>query len=159
MINNKRKIGLLTCLAFTMMLGRVTPAHCAEAVDFFSTPAFLTNQVPPLVMLVMGKNHKLYYEAYNDASDLNEDGVLDVGYKGEDEVLTVDANGNQLWDFGDTYTDTNGDGKWTAGIEYYGYFDSYKCYRYDSGNNRFVPVVAPLNLTHPSKKCTGPNSR
>ena len=32
-------------------------------------------------MLVMGRNHKLYYEAYNDASDLNADGVLDVGYK------------------------------------------------------------------------------
>ena len=27
----------------------------------------------------MGKDHKLYYEAYNDASDLNNDGVLDVG--------------------------------------------------------------------------------
>jgi type IV pilus assembly protein PilY1 len=36
-------------------------------------------------MLVMGRDHKLYYEAYNDASDLNDDGVLDVGYRPEIE--------------------------------------------------------------------------
>ena len=32
-------------------------------------------------MLVMGRDHKLYYEAYNDASDLDGDGALDVGFK------------------------------------------------------------------------------
>ena len=32
-------------------------------------------------MLVMGKDHKIYYEAYNDASDLDGDGALDIGYK------------------------------------------------------------------------------
>jgi len=36
-------------------------------------------------MLVMGKDHKNYYEAYNDASDLNGDGQIDVGYK-PDEI-------------------------------------------------------------------------
>ena len=36
-------------------------------------------------MLVMGRDHKLYYEAYNDASDLDGDGGLDVGYK-PDEI-------------------------------------------------------------------------
>jgi type IV pilus assembly protein PilY1 len=39
---------------------------------------------PPLTMLVMGRDHTLYYEAYNDASDLNGDGVLDVGYQPDD---------------------------------------------------------------------------
>ena len=29
-------------------------------------------------MLVMGRDHKLFYEAYNDASDLNGDGHLDL---------------------------------------------------------------------------------
>ena len=33
-------------------------------------------------MIIMGRDHKLYYEAYNDASDLNNDGVLDTKYKG-----------------------------------------------------------------------------
>jgi type IV pilus assembly protein PilY1 len=45
------------------------------------TPLFVSESYPPLNMLVMGRDHKLYYEAYNDASDLDDDGVIDVGYK------------------------------------------------------------------------------
>jgi len=73
--------------------------------------------VPPMVLLVMGKDHKLYYEAYNDTSDLNGDGSLDVGYK--------------------------------PNIDYYGYFDSYKTYVYNSGSNRFEPsrVVSDKKAT------------
>ncbi|MEZ5515011.1 MAG: PilC/PilY family type IV pilus protein [Steroidobacteraceae bacterium] len=44
-------------------------------------PLFLNDSVAPLNMLVVGRDHKLYYEAYNDASDLNGDGILDVGFK------------------------------------------------------------------------------
>jgi len=77
-------------------------------LDMCAVPPFMSSQIPPLVMLVMGRDHKLYYEAYNDASDLNEDGVLDVGYN--------------------------------HSIDYYGYFDSYKCYRYDAGSQLFEPV-------------------
>ena len=77
-------------------------------------------------MLTMARDHKLYYEAYNDYSDLNGDGSLDVGYK-------PDA------------------------IEYYGQFDSYKCYSYSGGV--FTPVAMSDALgTTPetyNKKCTG----
>lgn len=52
----------------------------ATAENYQASPPFATAGVPPLLMLVMGRNHKLYYEAYNDASDLDGDGVLDVGY-------------------------------------------------------------------------------
>jgi type IV pilus assembly protein PilY1 len=45
------------------------------------TPLFVSQGYPPLNMLVMGRDHKMYYEAYNDASDLDGDGVIDVGYK------------------------------------------------------------------------------
>lgn len=62
----------------------------------------------PLVMLTMSRDHKLYYEAYNDASDINGDGVLDVGFN--------------------------------PAIDYFGYFDSYKCYNWDSANTRFTPA-------------------
>ncbi len=51
------------------------------ALDIAQVPLFLSSSTTPLVMLVMGRDHKLYYEAYNDASDLNGDGILDVGYK------------------------------------------------------------------------------
>lgn len=69
-------------------------------------------------MLVMGRDHKLYYEAYNDAVDLNGDGTIDVGYN--------------------------------PNIDYYGYFDSYKCYTYLKGQRLFKPSVITSN-----KKCNG----
>jgi len=79
-------------------------------------PLFLSDQAPPLNLLVMGRDHKLYYEAYNDASDLNGDGVLDVGYK-------------------------------PSSIDYYGYFNSYSCYEYDSGHGRFEPTSSSSDKT------------
>jgi type IV pilus assembly protein PilY1 len=70
-----------------------------------------------LVLLTMSRDHKLYYEAYNDASDINGDGVLDVGFKPD--------------------------------INYYGYFDSYKCYDWGGTSGRFVPSSVSAD-----KKCT-----
>ncbi len=96
--------------------GGVAVSNAATADDCNAIPPFVKASEPPMVMLVMGRNHKLYYEAYNDASDLNEDGLLDVGYD--------------------------------PGIDYYGYFDSYKCYKYAS--DKFTPYVFTDN-----KKCTG----
>jgi type IV pilus assembly protein PilY1 len=113
---------LLLVLAFALgFLGvqaaGVSPAHAINTSgDYEAVPPFLTAGVPPLVMLVMGRDHKLYYEAYNDASDLNGDGVLDIRY--------------------------------TPDIDYYGYFDSYKCYKYDTSNTRFYPVSVTTD-----KKC------
>ena len=68
--------------AMTALFMLVPPKITSSAtmLDYIATPPFTTVAAPPLVMLVMGRNHKLYYEAYNDASDLNEDNVLDVGY-------------------------------------------------------------------------------
>jgi len=71
-------------------------------------------------MLVMGRDHKLYYEAYNDASDLNNDGVIDVGYKGH---LS----------------------KSQGGIDYFGYFNSNVCYTIADGT--FVPTAPATNKT------------
>ncbi|WP_328188546.1 PilC/PilY family type IV pilus protein [Marinobacter sp. OP 3.4] len=79
----------------------------AAPLNIANKPLFLGSTAPPLLMLTVGKDHKLYYEAYNDASDLNNDGVLDVGYSPD--------------------------------IDYFGYFNSYACYDYDSGAGRFVP--------------------
>lgn len=67
----------LACMAFSSSV-------YAEPAQY---PLFMGGDITaaPLTMLVMGRDHTLYYEAYNDASDLNGDGVLDVGYK-PDEV-------------------------------------------------------------------------
>lgn len=86
--------------------------------DYCYIPPFAGVNVPPLVMLVAGKDHRLYYEAYNDAIDLDGDGKIDVGYK--------------------------------HSIDYYGYFDPYKCYTHDG--SKFVPSRQTSN-----KYCGGTN--
>ena len=52
----------------------------AAELDLTDTPLFVNTAAPPLVMLTMGRNHKLYYEAYGDTSDLDGDGDLDIRY-------------------------------------------------------------------------------
>lgn len=90
------------------------------AIDISQVPLFVSDSVPPLNMLVMGRDHKLYYEAYNDASDLDGDGVIDVGYKG---YLSAED----------------------GGIDYFGYFNSYACYDYSGGV--FTPSAATTDKT------------
>jgi type IV pilus assembly protein PilY1 len=65
---------LLGVIAFSGTSG-AAPLNIAES------PLFLNSAVPPLNMLVLSRDHRLYYEAYNDASDLDGDGSIDVGYK------------------------------------------------------------------------------
>ncbi|WP_188396437.1 pilus assembly protein [Oxalicibacterium flavum] len=52
------------------------------------------------------------------------------------------------------YSDLDGDGNlettYTHSIDYYGYFDSYKCYNYNTSANRFVPHSITAN-----KYCSG----
>ena len=91
--------------------------------QYAHTPPAITNgsNTKPLVMLVMGNDHQLFYKAYNDWSDLDNDGVIESSYK--------------------------------HSFDYYGYFDSYKCYDYDSGDGRFEPEAITTD-----KYCTGSNS-
>lgn len=56
-------------------------ALASNAVVIPSTPLTTNVNVPPIVMLVAGKDHKMFYEAYNDAGDVDGDGVLDVRFK------------------------------------------------------------------------------
>jgi len=77
------------------------PAEAVDMVNYCSIPPFVARQGPPLVTIVMGRDHKLYYEAYNDACDLDGDGDLELGYTHDIEM------------------------------PYYGYFDSFTCYTYD----------------------------
>lgn len=111
---------LFSCL---VALGSLLHIAGAEGATLANAPIFISASQPPLIMLTMARDHKLYYEAYNDYSDLNGDGNLDVGYK-------------------------------PATIEYYGYFDSYKCYSY--ANGVFTPeAMSDQTGTAYNKKCTG----
>lgn len=75
-------------------------------------PPFVSQSVPPMVMFQVGRDHKLYYEAYNDGVDLDGDGRIDRTYD--------------------------------HSIEYYGYFNPYKCYTPSDGDasgDFFEPVA------------------
>ncbi len=77
----------ISALLLGLLLGCPIAAVTAnEASPIAQVPLFMGGGIdaPPLTMLIMGRDHTLYYEAYNDASDLNDDGVLDVGYKPAD---------------------------------------------------------------------------
>lgn len=104
-------IALVGFIGGLLLGGTAAVSHAVPpvATNYQAYPPFLAASVPPLVMLVMGRDHKLYYEAYNDASDLDGDGTLDIHYK-------PDA------------------------IDYYGYFDSFKYYEYNTTAKRFNPV-------------------
>ncbi|MBI5640675.1 MAG: pilus assembly protein PilY [Nitrospirae bacterium] len=103
----------LICCLLVISAGFVVPglrmSEAATMTDYCVVPPFVTQSVPPMIMFETGREHKLYYEAYNDASDLNFDGKLDTEYN--------------------------------HSIDYYGYFDPYKCYTYSStGTGEFNPA-------------------
>ncbi|MGF1546148.1 MAG: pilus assembly protein [Thiotrichales bacterium] len=110
-------IGALKRATGIFALALLFPGVGGAALNISDTPLFLGGNQPPLTLLVMGRDHKLYYEAYNDASDLDGDGDLEVGFK--------------------------------PALDYYGYFDSYTCYTYDTVNGRFNPSGSSA-----SKKCS-----
>lgn len=108
----------------TFAISLLTTASISHAaIQVSQVPLFLSQSAPPLNMLVMGRDHTLYAPAYDNASDLDGDGVIDVGYKGH---LPKDQ----------------------GGLDYFGYFDSYKCYTYSS--NVFTP-----HSTTGDKTCSG----
>lgn len=120
----KTPVAYAVYIATTVFVAGIAAPAQADSPPVAQTPLNIgAASEPPLNMLVMGRDHKLYYEAYNDASDLNGDGILDVGYKGH-----LPSNG--------------------GGIDYYGYFDSHRCYTYAGG--KFTPAAAA-----PGKTCSG----
>lgn len=74
-------VGLLAAFVALLTGQHLATAQSSGDTALAQTPLFVSESYPPLNMLVMGRDHKMYYEAYNDASDLDGDGVIDVGYK------------------------------------------------------------------------------
>lgn len=98
-------------LVTSLLLFMSSTVIAAVGNDYCILPPYIAQPVPPLVMFEVGRDHKLYYSAYNDAADIDDDGKLETGYK--------------------------------HSVDYYGYFDSYKCYTHSGGsgaNDKFTPV-------------------
>jgi type IV pilus assembly protein PilY1 len=79
----------------------------ASPLSLADNPLFLTASVTPIVMLNTSKDHQLYFKAFDDYSDLDNDGLPETTYK--------------------------------HSFNYYGYFDSYKCYAYNTTTKKFEP--------------------
>jgi len=73
-LNNFAKLVLLAAASFG--------AISSSALDIPAYPLSVNiNGVKPMVMLVAGKDHRFFYEAYNDAGDVDGDGTLDIRFK------------------------------------------------------------------------------
>ncbi len=76
--------GLALSLAFlpAVWSGTAAAANLSNRnmVDFAAQPLLTVQSVPPLVMLVMSMDHQYFQKAYNDYTDLNNDGTVDRSY-------------------------------------------------------------------------------
>jgi len=115
-----------------LLVGAPMGAWAAASLgDYCIQPPFIASAVPPQVLFSMGKDHKYYFPAFNDASDVDGDGKLDTGY--------------------------------THSITYYGYFDPYKCYTYQTSGSDANTFIATGNTykdgdADNDKYCTGTNA-
>lgn len=75
----------VNCFAFSLKSVALTTsaltALASSAVTIPNTPLGAQITAKPMVMLIAGRDHKLFYEAYNDASDIDGDGTLDIRFK------------------------------------------------------------------------------
>ena len=76
--------GLLLSIAFlpAVWSGAVAAANLSgrSMADFAMQPILSLQSVPPLVMLTMSMDHQYWQKAYNDYTDLNNDGVVERTY-------------------------------------------------------------------------------
>jgi type IV pilus assembly protein PilY1 len=87
--------------------------HSAFAGEPAQYPIIISSSVKPIMMLNMSRDHQLFFKLYDDYSDITN--AVGGAPDGEADI-TYNNNYN-----------------------YYGYFDSDKCYTYSSTNGRFDP--------------------
>jgi type IV pilus assembly protein PilY1 len=71
----------MTALRLTLAAATAFAAAASSALTFPNVPLVATPTAKPMAMLVASKDHKLFYEAYNDAGDVDGDGTLDFKFK------------------------------------------------------------------------------
>lgn len=71
----------LAGLVFALQVLLAPMALAQTTVSIAQIPLLALKSAPGLVMLTMSRDQRLFYSAYNDATDLNGDGVIDVGFK------------------------------------------------------------------------------
>ena len=75
-----RRSGAGRVAMVALMAGLLLSGHARAGLEISQLPLFLTQAVAPRVMLNMSNDHQLYFEAYNEYTDLSGDGVPDTTY-------------------------------------------------------------------------------
>ncbi len=75
------KFKLVRLLQPVVALAAVFFAAVSSAVTIPNQPLSIQQAATPMIMLGFGRDHRLYYEAYNDASDIDGDGTIDLRFK------------------------------------------------------------------------------
>jgi type IV pilus assembly protein PilY1 len=92
------------CMALAPLPGGQVAYAAGESMsDFFATPVDSAFSAPPLAMLTLSNDQQLYYKAYDDYSDLNGDGAVDLTYNHD-----IDYYG--YFDYTKCYSYNNGSG-------------------------------------------------
>lgn len=68
-------------MLWTLVAACLSGGNAAAAPPIPEHPLITSQATIPLSMLVVGRDHTLFYEAYNDASDIDGDGTLDTRFK------------------------------------------------------------------------------
>jgi type IV pilus assembly protein PilY1 len=56
-------------------------ANSASALTIPNQPLSAQPVATPMIMMALGRDHRLFYEAYNDASDIDGDGTVEIRFK------------------------------------------------------------------------------
>jgi len=72
---------LASALLAALALLAAPVAQAQSTVALAQAPLLALKSAPGLVMLTMSRDHRLYYAAYNDSTDIDGDNVIDVGFK------------------------------------------------------------------------------
>ncbi|MDR7308421.1 PilC/PilY family type IV pilus protein [Rhodoferax saidenbachensis] len=79
-VNLLKRYMLALQILFAAQLIFCASAWAQTTVALSQVPLLALKSAPGLVMLTMSRDHRLFYSAYTDNSDLNADGVIDVGF-------------------------------------------------------------------------------
>src|SRR6185295_10251469 len=105
-----KRFTITLLVAIVGTLGYQTALAQTTMGNYTAYPPFINKSVPPAVMLMMTKDHRLFLKGYNDIVD------LDNGKPGGNAAIDT------------TYKDN---------IDYVGYFDPKKCYDFGNGTTGF----------------------
>lgn len=75
-----RRLGIV-CTVLMFCSAPFNAARAQTTVNIAKVPLLALKSAPGLVMLTMSRDHRLFYAAYDDTSDIDGDGTVDVGFK------------------------------------------------------------------------------